>query len=101
MIDLTPIVEAVITLLMALITAFLIPWLKQRIGADKIGEVQKWVKIAVEAAEMIYVGAGRGAEKKQYVIDYLANKGYKLDTESIDVLIESAVLKIQNGGDDK
>lgn len=98
MTDLTPIVEAIITLAVALITAFLVPYIKSKLGAEKFADVQLWVNSAVAAAEMIYTGSGRGAEKKQYVVDFLAKKGYKLDYESIELLIEAAVLEIQNKG---
>ena len=52
--------------------------------------------MAVEAAEMIYVGTGRGEEKKAYVVQYLNSKGYTLDADSINNLIESAVLALKN-----
>ena len=64
MIDLTPIVEAIVALVAAVITAFVIPWLKGKIDADKLEEIELWVTVAVEAAEQLYVGSGRGAEKK-------------------------------------
>lgn len=96
MVDLTQVVSAVITLIVALISAFLIPYLKSKLSADKLQKVQFWVNIAVEAAEMIYVGTGRGEEKKAYVVQYLNSKGYTLDADSINNLIESAVLKLKN-----
>lgn len=95
MIDLTDVVSAIITLILTLITTFLIPYLKTKIEANKFEKIKSWVKIAVEAAEMIYVGTGRGEEKKNYVIQYLNSKGYTIDTESINNLIESAVLEMK------
>lgn len=95
MVDITNIVSAVITLIVALITTFLIPWLKNKLDADKFEKIQAWTKVAVQAAEMIYNGAGRGEEKKAYVIQYLNDKGFKLDTATIDALIESAVLELK------
>lgn len=53
------------------------------------------MNIAVEAAEMIYVGKGKGAEKKAYVEKYLSEKGFHLDTSEIDSLIEAAVLELK------
>lgn len=95
MIDLTPIANSIIALIAALISAFLIPYIKSRISAEKLTEIQEWVTVAVRAAEMIYTGTGRGAEKKQYVRDFLADKGYTLDIDSIENLIESAVLDLK------
>lgn len=96
MTDLTPIIFAALTLIMAVITTFLIPYLKTKIDSNKFEKIQTWVKVAVEAAEMIYVGTGRGEEKKAYVVQYLNSKGYTLDADSINNLIESAVLALKN-----
>ena len=95
MVDITNVVSAVITLIMAVITTFLIPWLKNKLDADKFEKIQAWTKVAVQAAEMIYIGVGRGEEKKAYVIQYLNEKGFKLDTATIDALIESAVHELK------
>ena len=94
MIDITNIVSTVITLILALITTFLIPWLKNKLDAEKFEQLQEWTRVAVQAAEMIYDGVGRGEEKKTFVINYLNNKGFKIDTDTIDALIESAVLEL-------
>jgi DNA polymerase III delta subunit len=96
MTDLTPIISAALTLIMAVITTFLIPYLKTKIDSNKFEKIQTWVKVAVEAAEMIYVGTDRGEEKKAYVVQYLNSKGYTLDADSINNLIESAVLELKN-----
>lgn len=95
MTDLTPIIEGAITLAVAIITAFVIPYLKEKIGAAKYAKMVEWVHVAVKAAEMIYNGVGRGAEKKEYVIDFLHEKGLTVDADSLDALIESAVLELQ------
>ncbi len=91
MIDLTDVVAAIITLLCALISAFLIPYLKAKFDTEKLAKIQTWVNAAVEAAEMIYKGAGRGEEKKAYVKACLEAHGYALDVDEIENLIESAV----------
>ena len=90
MIDLTPIVEAIVALVAAVITAFVIPWLKGKIDADKLEEIELWVTVAVQ----LYVGSGRGAEKKAYVVQFLQEKGFTLDPDSLDKLIEAAVFNL-------
>lgn len=95
MIDLTQVITAVFTLIFALITAFLIPYLKSKLSAEQLDTIIMWVDIAVQAAEMIYVGAGRGEEKKQYVLNFLKEKGFTLNTAEIENLIESAVLSLK------
>ena len=53
--------------------------------------IKAWVRIAVSAAEQIYNGPGKGAEKKEYVQSFLQSKGYKVDFDTLDTLIESEV----------
>lgn len=96
MIDLTSLFEAVIALIVALISAFLIPYIKRKAGAEKFETIKSWVKIGVQAAEMIFRESGMGELKKAYVIEFLNSKGYDLDTETISNLIESAVLELNN-----
>ena len=94
MIDLTPVMEAVIALIVAVITAFVIPWLKGKISADKLEQIKLWVTVAVEAAEQLYKGSGRGEEKKAYVVQFLQEKGFTPDPDSLDKLIEAAVFNL-------
>lgn len=94
MIDLTTIMEAVITLIIAVVSAFVIPWLKRKISAGKLAEISEWVQIAVTAAEQIYNGPGRGEEKKAYVLKFLTDKGYTVDMAAIENLIEAAVYEL-------
>lgn len=95
MVDLTPIITAVLTLIISLISAFLIPYIKAKTSDEQFNTIKLWVQVAVQAAEMLYVGSGRGEEKKKYVVDFLNSKGFTLNTEEIDNLIESAVLELK------
>lgn len=94
MTDLTPIVNAVIALIAAIVTTFLIPWIKSKIDAAKLAQIVEWVGIAVRAAEQIYNESGMGEKKKQYVLDFLADKGFTLDPNSINAMIEAAVKEL-------
>ena len=94
MTDLTPIVNAVITLIAAIVTTFLIPWIKSKIDAAKLAQIVEWVGIAVRAAEQIYNESGMGEKKKQYVLDFLADKGFTLDPNSINAMVEAAVKEL-------
>ena len=95
MIDLTPIINAAIKLIGLLIAVFVIPWIKGKIDAQKLEKIMGWVKIAVNAAEQIYNESGMGEKKKEYVLNFLASKGYTLDPEKIDAMIEAAVYELQ------
>lgn len=95
-IDITPIVSTAVALISLLITTFLIPYIKTKISAEKLAKLLTYAKIAVEAAEQIFRETGMGEKKKAYVAKYLADLGYKLNGEELDVIIESAVLEMKN-----
>ena len=95
MVDITPVISAVLTLAVALVTTFLIPYLRARLTAEQLDTIKVWVNIAVRAAEMIFTGTGQGAAKKAYVVDFLNSKGFTLNTEEIGNLIEAAVLELK------
>lgn len=95
-IDITQIVVAVIGLLSVIVTSVIVPLLKQKLGAEKMSELQKWVEIAVHAAEQIITGTGKGKEKKEYVIEFLREKGFDVDDQAVENAIEAAVYDMNN-----
>lgn len=95
-IDLTQIIVALIGVLAALITKFVIPYIVSKVSAEKREEIAFWAKLAVEAAEKIFKERGMGAEKKKYVKEFLESKGFTLNETEIDVVIESAVHQMKN-----
>jgi len=96
MIDITQVILAVIALLSAVVTGFLIPWIKLRTTAQQQEQLAAWVEIAVSAAEQIFAGVGRGAEKKEYVKAWLAERGLTFDEKTIDAAIEASVYQLKN-----
>ncbi len=97
MIDLTPIANAIIAVVAVAITVYLVPWIRNRTTAAQREEINAWVKIAVQAAEQIHRGSGKGPERKQYVLDFLAQKNLKIELTELDKMIEAAVLEINKG----
>ena len=95
--DMTQIIELVAALIAAMISAWLIPLIKSRTNAAQQQQINDWVAVAVSAAEMIYTGAGRGVEKKDYVFAFLQGKGLTVDEKVLDALIEAAVYKLKSG----
>ena len=95
-IDITQIVVAVIGLLSVIVTTVVVPLLKKKLGAEKMSELQKWVEIAVHAAEQIITGTGMGQKKKEYVLEFLKQKGYDVDDEAVENAIEAAVFDMNN-----
>ncbi len=94
MLDFTPLLEAVIALAFTLITAFLIPWLKTKYGAETLGKIKSFVEVAVYAAEKAY-GAGNGAQKLAYVEKFLAEKKIRLDFNTLKVLVDAEIKKME------
>jgi hypothetical protein len=97
MYDLTPIIEAVAALIGVVITCILVPFIRSKTTAEQQKEINAWVKIAVSAAEQIFKGSGRGEEKKQYVIAWLKERGFTVDENELDALIEAAVYELNQG----
>lgn len=105
-IDITQIIIAAIGLAGLVLTGFLIPYLKAQYkcwkeqgDSQQTSNIQAWVKYAVEAAEMLYTGPGRGAEKLDYVMDYITRlliaKGIAIDKQQIRIMIESTLLELK------
>ena len=93
MTDLTPIINAVVALLAAIITAFVVPWMKRNTSQKDREEMLEWVEIAVAAAQQLCHQLS-GAARKEYVVEFLAAKGYDVKEQEVDAAIEAAVLKL-------
>lgn len=94
MIDFTPLAEALISLAVAAITIFLIPWLKERYGNESLAKAKSWVQIAVYAAEKAY-GAGHGDEKLAYAEQVLAEHKIKLDLSTLKTMVDAEIKKLE------
>ena len=86
-INLTPIIQAIIALLAALITYKLIPWIKARTTNEQQALLKATIKTMVFAAEQLY-GAKNGSEKLDWVIYQLSQRGYSVDRSEIEAIIK-------------
>lgn len=93
MTDITIIIGAVITLITAIIAAFVIPYIKTRTSVEQRESIRAWVTIAVKAAEQV-IGSGKGAEKKAQVLAFLQERGINYDAAAVDAMIEAAVKEL-------
>lgn len=91
--DITKLIVAVVTLLLTIITTFVIPWIRAHKTQTQLDTWAMWVKIAVMAAEQIFT-SDQWAEKKQYVLSYLNSKDIKYDSATVNNMIEAAVLEL-------
>lgn len=89
-IDLTPIFQAVIALLAALITGKLIPWIKSKTSEKQFENLKAAARVAVFAAEQLY-GAAEGDKKLDYAVEKLRENGFDLDADLLREAVESAV----------
>ena len=90
MIDLTPIIEALVGLLASLITVWLIPWIKAHTTNEQQATIRATVRTLVFAAEQLY-GAGRGEDKLDYVVNQLMLKGIAVDRAEIEAAIKENI----------
>ena len=97
-IDLTQIILAIITMIGAIITRYLIPWIKNKLDDRQYEVLATLVRVGVYAAEQLF-SRDEWKEKKQYVVDLLSENGYSIDATAVDALIEATVreLRIEQG----
>ena len=98
MFDMTKVAELIFAIISLLVTTYLIPYFKSKTSKEQQAQINILVITAVSAAEQIYVGSGRGKEKKEYVINWLAGHKIKYDAEKIDAMIEAAVYDLKMNG---
>lgn len=85
------VLEFIITVATIAVVIFLVPLLKKKLGTERTQQLEELIWKAVRAAEQLF-GAGNGAEKKAYVVEYLEARG--VDAEAVNADIEAAVLDV-------
>lgn len=91
MIDLTPIFQAVIALLAALVTYKVIPWIKAKTTNEQQAYIRALVKAGVYAAEQIYKTEGMGQKKMEYVKKWLQLHGCDIDVTEIEAAVSEYI----------
>ena len=93
------IVLALIPVLGTIITVYIIPLIKEKIGNEKLAKYEEWAKLAVRSAEMIFKAQGMGEDKKAYVVNFLNEMFNKnkivITEEQIEILIEACVKQMK------
>lgn len=92
-------VLALIPVMGTILTVYIIPLIKEKIGNEKLAKYEYWADIAVRAAEMLWKESGKGSDKKEYVVDFLNNMFNKdkvvITEQQIELLIESCVKQMK------
>lgn len=91
--DITNVFTAFIALLMAVVSAFVIPWLRRQIDAEDMDDLLMWVEIAVAAAQQLYHSAD-GEKRLQHALSLLREKGFDVNDAAVRNAVEAAVLKL-------
>ena len=94
MIDITPVITSLIGIAAIIITAVLIPLIRSKTTLSRQATLQTAVSIAVYAAEQLYKVAGSGQIKKNYVLEYLQERGITYDPNTVNAVLESEVKRL-------
>ena len=109
-INITPIIEAVIGLIITIVSVIVIPkfkvWISNNLSEKQIEIAKVVISSCVQAAEQIYANSEKaGSSKKKYVMEYAKNKlaeiGLAIDEKEIEVYLEQAVLELKESQKDK
>ncbi len=92
------VLDVAMALALVILTGYVVPWLNAQLKAKGREDLAKLISDLVAAAEQVFVGTGKGKDKKAYVVDALHFAGYGIDGET-DAMIEAAVYRL--GGEDK
>lgn len=93
--NITDILEAFVYVFVLIMSMFVIPAIKNKVGTQNMEEFLRWVEIAVAAAEQLYDSTD-GPMKKLYVLNYLTDKGFSVDESELDLAIEAAVNRLHH-----
>ena len=95
------ILKIVVSVCAALITAYAIPYIKALRNDARYKQVIDIIELAVRAAEQTITESGKGAEKKQKVIEFVKEwmdkAGIHISVEEIAELTEAAVFQMKQG----
>ena len=94
-INITPILEAIISVSTIIIMRYVIPWLSAKVGQSRLEKLWEYAEMAVTAAEQIY-GSGKGDEKAEYVRRYLADHGFSVSNGDVQSALEAAVYNLNS-----
>lgn len=92
------IIKIIVMVAVLIFTRYAVPWIRSKIGAEKLAEIEKWTRYAVLKAQQVLY-AESGVDRKAYVTEFLKEiliaKNIALSDEQLDVLIEAAVKQMK------
>jgi len=100
--EMATIIISIFTIASALVSMYVIPYIKTKMSAEQIEQLTYYIQLAVRCAEQIYT-AEQWKTKKIYVFNHirkLASEklGIDITDEELDILIEGIVNEVKHGG---
>lgn len=89
------VIKVIIPILGAIITYVLVPLIKKKVNNEQLDYIYAWVTIAVKSAEQMHNAGLINIPKKDYVVEYLNDKGFKISEADLDNMIEAAVKELK------
>ena len=94
----TGLTKAIVSVVLILVSAYVIPWLKSYVGQNKYDMVVEFAEIVVRSAEKMYTPE-EWAQKKAYAVNMLSKKakelGLEIGEKEINAIIEGAVQAVK------
>lgn len=92
------ILKLIVMVCTALVTAYVIPWIRKKVGDENISVIADWTQKAVWYAQQT-MSASSGAMRKQYVMGFLKEIVQKnkipITDEQLEILVEAAVKELR------
>lgn len=89
-----------LALILAVLSYFVIPWIKNKLGNDKYTQLLDFIEWCVRWAEQKYTPEENQKKKKEVykkVFEYSEQIGIKVTGEQLDALIEGVVNAVKKG----
>lgn len=94
----TELTKGIVSVVLILITAFVIPWLKNMVGENKYETIVEYAEIVVRSAEKLYTPE-EWSVKKSYAVHMLNKKaealGLNISEQEINAIVEGAVQAVK------
>lgn len=95
------ILKLVVIIATAVVTRYVVPYLKEKIGAEKLAAIENEVRTLVLAVQQLY--PNKTGDERLYIVTqetskFLNEKGIELTADQIRYLIESAVKEMKLAG---
>lgn len=95
------VLKIVVSICAALVTVYVVPYLKTLRQDKRYSSLVDMVEIAVKAAEQTIKGKGEGELKKAEVVafvsDWMKEHGVKISQDELNQVIECAVFQMKQG----